>query len=288
MILPTIHPVDDENLPEFCQFLYDHLNSDRSVDEWVKSFRPVWQGAPPNHGYLIRDTENSVVGGIGAIYSTQLIQGKLEQFCNITSWCVIEQYRSQSMRLAMSLTSQKGYTITDFSPTRVVSDTLRFLKFKPLQEGATVFANLPSVNGILGGGSVLTAERDIELALRDNDLQIYKDHKNYPWLNHIILKSGDQYCHVIYKPMKLKSLSGAKIIYISNMTQFPSFIGLLTNHLLFTKFLSFTFVETRFLKCQPLISRRLTGYVPKNYLSDHIDETDVCYLYSETMCIDLN
>ena len=57
-----------------------------------------------------------------------MIRDPPERFCNITSWCVLQPYRSHSLRLAMALVSQPGYHFTDLSPTQLVAGTLRFLK----------------------------------------------------------------------------------------------------------------------------------------------------------------
>ena len=77
-----------------------------------------------NHGFAIRNTAGRMVGGIGAIYAERIIRGRPERFCNITSWCVLDEYRSHSMRLAMALVSQPGYHFTDLSPTTIVAGSL--------------------------------------------------------------------------------------------------------------------------------------------------------------------
>ena len=101
-----------------------------------------WCPSKPNNGFLIRH-EGRIVGGIGAIYAERLVRGRTERFCNITSWCVLDAFRAQSMRLAMALTGQPGFHFTDLTPTEVVSKTLQFLKFKPMNERQAIWPNLP-------------------------------------------------------------------------------------------------------------------------------------------------
>jgi hypothetical protein len=138
--LPTLEPIRDADLPEFCAFLVEHLSSERTPEQWAQAFRQDWGLDKPNNGFLIRD-QGKVVGGIGALYAQRLVRGQSERFCNITSWCVLEPYRAQSMRLAMAVVSQPGFHFTDLTPTEVVSKTLQFLKFKPMNERQAVWPN---------------------------------------------------------------------------------------------------------------------------------------------------
>ncbi len=102
----------------------------------------TWYPGKPNNGFLIRH-EGRIVGGIGAIYAERKVRGRLERFCNITSWCVLDEFRAQSMRLAIALTGQPGFHFTDLTPTEVVSRTLQFLKFRAMDERQAIWPNPP-------------------------------------------------------------------------------------------------------------------------------------------------
>ena len=108
MNLPALEPIRNEDVPEFCEFLAKNLNGARTPGAWAEAFRQQWCSAKPNNGFVIRH-EGRIVGGIGAIYAERLVCGRIERFCNITSWCVQDAFRSQSMRLAMALTGQPGF-----------------------------------------------------------------------------------------------------------------------------------------------------------------------------------
>src|SRR5882762_10257758 len=140
----TIEPITEQSLPEVAVLLHENLDRSRSPSSWIEALKTHWGGDRPNYGFLLR-SERQVVGAICAFYAQRTIAGCTENVCNITSWCVLDEFRSQSMRLAMSVIAQEGWHFTDFSPTSVVGGVLRFLKFKPLDDRQAVVLNLPLI-----------------------------------------------------------------------------------------------------------------------------------------------
>ena len=64
---------------------------------------------------MLRDGQR-VVGTLLALYSERLVEGRLERFCNLTSWCVLPDYRSRSISLLTALLRQHGYHFTVLTP----------------------------------------------------------------------------------------------------------------------------------------------------------------------------
>lgn len=283
---PTIEPIKDSDLLDFCRFLNINLSNQRSADEWANAFRQDWGIEKPNNGFMLRDN-GQIVGGIGAIYAQRLIHGKAELFCNITSWCVLDQYRSQSMRLAIALTSQQGFNFTDLTPTEVVSKTLQFLKFKPMNERQAVWPNLPWPFSLLSGVRVVHDPDAIEQSLSPEDAGPWRDHRHLPWLNHLAVGRPGDFCHVVYKKTYLKGLPGAFVLGFSNPEQFVKYRFDLGNSLLFNSGLIFTRVESRLLARVPRPSIELTGFRNKVFRSENLTEADMSNLYTEIVALDL-
>ena len=279
---PTIEPITGDTLPEFAVLLHAHLNGAFPVDTWIARLSANWCKERPNFGFLLRDA-GKVVGGIGAYYADRLIRGRPERFCNITSWCVLEAYRQQSMRLAMAIINQPGYHFTDFSPTVVVGGALKFLKFRPLDERQTVMLNLPWLPLC---GRVVASPAQIEQTLTGDALHVYRDHAKFAWLRHVLVGDADGWCHVIYKRRQYKALPSAHVMYLSDPQLFGRHWRRLSAHLLARGMVS-THVESRFLvgDCRPSGVR--SGFNPKLYLSATLAAADIDYLYSETMALDL-
>lgn len=280
---PTVEPITGDTLPEFAAFLHRHLGFDRSVEEWVVGLKPDWMQTPPNHGFLLRD-QGKIVGGIGALYADRKVDGEAVRTCNITSWCVMDAYRQQSMRLAMAVIGQAGYHFTDLSPTKVVGDTLRFLKFKSLDERQVVSLNLPLWP--MDGLRTVVRPEDIAECLKGDALRAYLDHCRYPWLRHVLVGREGSWCHVIYKRRDFKRMPASAILYASDKTLLASGWRRLARHLLAQGLIT-THIDYRFLGQRPWPSAVRSGFNQKVFLSERLRDDQIDYLYSESMALDL-
>jgi hypothetical protein len=282
MARPSIEPVTDEALDEIGAFLHQHLNSARSPEVWARDFRRSRRPETPNHGFCLRD-EGRLVGVIGALYGDRQRDGKPEQLCNITSWCVLPEYRQHSTRLAISILAQGDRTYTDFSPTKVVAATLKFLKFVELDERRAVSPNLPRW---FAGVRLHTRPDAIATHLNGDALRAFEHHRDLPWLRHLLLTHNGRACHVIYKPDRVKGWGAARVLHVSDPALYRRGAGRLALHWL-SRGLMFNVVELR-LVAEPLRPYLLqTGFTrkvvrPATGMSDNVD-----YLYSETLLFDL-
>jgi hypothetical protein len=286
MSLPTLEPIRDEDLSEFGRFLFENLSRERTAAEWAKAFTQDWYPGKPNNGFVIRD-KGRIVGGIGAIYAERTVHGRRERFCNITSWCVLDAFRAQSMRLAIAVTSQAGFHFTDLTPTEVVSKTLQFLKFKPMNERHAVWPNIPWPSLRRGGVRIVSDPAQIARFLAPEEVRTYRDHCHLPWLRHLAVGRADAWCYVVWKPTRLKRITGAMMIALSDAELFLRYRRVLGSHLLVHHGLSYTRVESRLLPRPPSLCVELSGYRNKVFKSDTLTAADMSNLYSELVALDL-
>jgi hypothetical protein len=286
MSLPALEPIRDEDVPGFCQFLCDNLSRDRSAEAWANAFTQDWCPSKPNNGFLIR-SEGRIVGGIGAIYAERMVRHRVERFCNITSWCVLDAFRAQSMRLAMAVTGQPGLHFTDLTPTEVVSKTLQFLKFKPMNERHAILPNVPWPFARFAGIRVASDPAQIASLLAPEDAKAYRDHRHLPWLRHLAVGRAGAWCHVVWKRTRLKGITGAMIIAASDPELFLRCRLALGNHLLVHHGLSYTRVESRLLPRLPTLHLELSGYRNKVFKSETLTAADMSNLYTELVALDL-
>lgn len=287
MAPPSLHPIRDVDLPEFCRFLNEHLSADRTPEAWAQAFLQDWCPDKPNNGFVIRH-EGRIVGGIGAIYAERRVRGRPERFCNITSWCVLDEFRTQSGRLAMAVVSQPGFHFTDLTPTEVVSKTLQFFKFKPMDERHLVWPNLPWPFAVAQGIRVVADPDRIAEVLADDDAKAFGDHRHLPWLHHLAVSRGGAWCHVVWRKTSLRNVTGAVVLACSDPELFLRCRPAVASHLLMRHGLPYTRMEARLLPRVPKPSVVLSGYRNKVYRSDTLTERDISNLYSELVALDLS
>ena len=105
-----VHPITDADLPEVGQFLGTHFPPDTAADEWAAAWRRSVNlpgSEAPNHGFLLR-AAGRVVGAYPAIYSTRVIEGRREQFCNLAVWYVSPEYRLHSLSMLQAILGAVG------------------------------------------------------------------------------------------------------------------------------------------------------------------------------------
>ncbi|EKD97580.1 MAG: hypothetical protein ACD_23C00852G0002 [uncultured bacterium] len=282
MAKPLIEPITEQTLPEFAAFLQANMPVSRTAQDWIVGLQENWSETRPNYGFLMRD-EGKIVGGIGAFYADRVIRGQNEKFCNITSWCVLDSHRKYSMQLAMNVVAQPGYHFTDFSPTKVVAGTLQFFKFKSMDEAVVVLPNLPLPSF---AGRVVMAPHQIERSLKGQMLKVWKDHAHFPWLQQVIVGKPEDWCHIIYKRGRFKGLPSSNLIYVSDAQAFNRYLPCLGGHFFWRGMMS-THVERRVLTEIPRLSAVRTGFNAKQFLSTSLAASDIDYLYSETVALDL-
>jgi hypothetical protein len=285
MPLPSLHPITDQDLAPFCHFLRANLNDRIPLDDWVAAFRRPWLDDKPNNGFLIRADDGDIVGGIGALYSGQPIDGRIERLCNITSWCVLEDYRAQSMRLAMAVVSQPGYHFTDLTPTDVVAGSLKFLKFKAMDPTVLLLPHRPWTGA--QGMTATDAPSALEQQLSGAALRSWQAHRDLPWLSHAMVGRDSDWCHVIYKTVLVKRMRCAKILGLSDPGLWLHGHGAFGRHLLMRRAMVGSWVEQRLLPRRPDGALTLEGYKSKMFRSDSLSEAQISNLYSELTALDL-
>lgn len=111
-----ICPITPSDVDRVAAFLHAELNGRLSPSTWAAAIQPAWQSASPNLGFMLVSADR-VLGVYVAFYSQRRVDGRVEKFCNLSAWCVLDAYRSHGLRLLKALLDQDGYTFTDLSPS---------------------------------------------------------------------------------------------------------------------------------------------------------------------------
>ena len=253
-----------------------------------KLFDYPWQRDENYCGLALKDGENTV-GFLGMIFSRRRINGKLEKFCNLSSWCVAEKYRSRAVSMLLPLLAMKEYTITDLTPAKNVYRIQNRLGFKDLEAKGRIL--LPFGRRLsLPEPSVTCVTHDpaeIEKKLQGEHLKIFNDHRIY-CCAHFLLIEKDRYCYVIYSKLKRKRIPYVHVHYFSDSDLFARAYRLIRNSILSHCGAYFILIDSRLVENLKLpFSFCLPYRAPKQYLSSTLEPGQIDNLYSELILLDL-
>lgn len=287
MVLGTdvgLAPISAADVGEVAAFLESNMESGVSADTWARALNPPWTYPQPNHGFMLRTDEGSVVGAYLAFYSERIIEGRSERFCNLAAWCVSEEHRAQGLRLLRKMLGQRGYHFTDLSPSGNVVALNQRLKFAVLDNTTAVVVNRPLAVS-RAGVRLITEPNEIESALNGRDREIYRDHRHTLAARHAVLVQGDRSCYILYRRDRRKRLPlFATILYVGDPDLFGDFNRYFFRHLLVRHGIPFTLVELRISGRRPRASILRQGR-PRMYRSTTLRPDQIDYLYSELTCV---
>jgi hypothetical protein len=278
-------PIRAADLADVGEFLHAHLNARLSAEEWARSVVPTWPVSSPNHGFLLRDDSagGRVVGAQLAFYSERVVEGAVQDFCNVGAWCVLEDYRSQGLRLLRAVLAQRQYHFTDLSPSGNVVALNRTLGFEPLDTTTALVPHHPVVRR--RGARVLADPAELGQVLRGEDLRIFEDHRGASATIHLALLEDMGHCYVVVRRDRRKNLPVfASLLHIGTPEVLRRNLPLLGHHLLTRHGLVCSLVEVRLLGSRPAGSVLLRSSRPKMFRSARhgsLPAASVDNLYSE-------
>lgn len=280
-----LQPITTSDVPDVARFLTEHLNQRVPAERWTRALSVPWDVEQPNHGFHLRTDGGDVVGAYLAYYSQQRVDGRLEQFCNLGAWCVVEGHRAQGTRLLTKLLAQEGYHFTDFSPSGNVVELNRRLKFVDLDTTTDLIANAPATPR--RGAARVTADPDVLLGtLSSDELAIYQDHRTAAAARHLLLHTPDEHCYVVFRRDARKRVRAfGSVLHVGNPDLFRAEVGRVGAHLLTSHGIPFTLVERRVAGGPVRRARTLPRARPKMFRSRSLAPEQVGYLYSELTCL---
>lgn len=280
-----VQPIQDDSVAAVAAFLHEHLNRRVTMSAWLSLLRPPWQFDAPNHGFQLV-TDSGIVGVYVAVYSERDIACESRRFCNLAAFCVLNEFRVDSLRLIRAILRQPGLEFTDLSSSGNVVALNERLGFVRLDTSTRISPNLPAF-----GRTGVTVTSDPTLvagALSGRDVAIYRDHQNAPASHHILITNEETYSYLIVRRDRRKGLplfatalyaGGDTSLLRRNWCQVGS-------HLLSQHGIPATLAERRTLGFTPRLGIDQASPRPKMYRSTHVAPDDIDYLYSELALLD--
>lgn len=275
-----IRPIQDDDAVAVATFLHQHLNPSVAVDVWRALLSPPWAADAPNHGFQLV-TDSGIVGAYVAVYSQREVDGVTRRLCNLAAFCVLPDFRADSLRLLRAMLRQPGFEFTDLSPSGNVVALNERLGFVHLDTSTRIAANLPALGR--RGVRVTSDPARVAGALRGRDVSVYRDHRDAPAARHILVTDGDSYAYLIVRRDRRKGLPlFATALYVGGdrgvLRRNWARVGA---HLLFKHGIPATLAERRTLGFAPRLGVDQAVPRPKMFRSEHLTADDIDYLYSE-------
>ena len=281
-----ITPIGEADLAAVGRFLNQNLNARIAPEAWVRSLTHPWCGTRPNFGFQAHDG-NRLVGVFCAIYSDQTLDGRREKFCNPHSWCMLDDYRSHSISLALHVLRQRGYHFTMLTPNPKVAEIFIHLGFRTLRDDVVVLPNLPSIKAVVGANVVTSDHERIASNVPEPVRADFAAHRGIPWLEFLAFGKDNDVCLVVYKRGRWKRMPCARIVDISDGAAFDRNMHLMQHHLLVHHGLLVSRVERRFLLRKPRLAFSQQRKQAKLFSSSTLNEAQIRDLYSELVALDI-
>lgn len=252
-------------------------------EDWKKIFVTRWQAPEDFCGYILLNDEQ-VKGYLGLLFSSRVVDDKIERFCNLTSWCVSDDSRAKSLSLLLEALKLKHFTFTNFTASPTVATISGKLGFKSFTVDQRVLLPVPHLVDRRFG-----CDFDLEVVrskLSENDLRIFDDHQGIN-CEHLLLRSDNGDCYVVLKKTVRKRLSFAKVHYLSNLDVFHECMERLIARICLRLRVFGVMVDERYIEGRPFRASVRYPHQQKAYFKStsiaHANRIDT--LYSEAVVL---
>ena len=281
--MPEIEKTKPEDFPAILPLLEEFDNASIKRSDWERIFAYDWSKDEPIVGFHLED-RGRVVGFLGGIFSKRLINGQLENLCNLTSWIVREEFRNHSLALLLEMLKIQDHTFTNFSAAPSVSKVMHKFGFRELESGFRIVTpsfRLFSFNrsrkiSIIGKIDYLRQR------LKGDLRRILDDHEGTS-LRPLLIEEERGQCLAFYKIVKRRrNIRAAYFLSASNCSILNDQIDNVMKWILLKHALLFLIIDERFVETNRLKTAK-SGRMPVSMLfkSDCLQPSDIDYLYSE-------
>ena len=271
----------DADLEGVCAFLSANMHRGLNAEVYRAAFNYPWRPADTPFGFVLLH-DDQIVGFIGCIWADRVINGSIHRFCNLSNWCVLSQFRRQSLDLFFAILRSRNVTFTDLSPIPEIEKLLVGLRFQVVN--LRKWFTIPGLHllGTLQKTRIIANLEKIPDYLDPQDLKIFRDHQNIGCL-HTVLADGHGVGYVVSRKRKRKNLIFSEILYTSDRAMLRR---------------NFERVKLSILRrdrtCILAVDEHIYGDRPRGFLSYHRPEYfrsatlqpfQIDHLYSETALI---
>jgi hypothetical protein len=185
----------------------------------------------PKYGYLLASA-NCVVGVILLIYSRQAEAGREAIRCNLSSWCVDEEFRGYAVVLHATAVKRREVTYVNVSPAPHTRRAIEAVRFNRFCEGQMAFAPILSPRRPAARVTAFAPDAPEAALLSQSERQILADHAALGCRSLICVENGVAYPFVLQRRAAFhRLLPCQQLIYCRGMDEFVRFAGAIGRYL---------------------------------------------------------
>src|SRR5688572_1768017 len=212
--MPSIRKATPNDF-EYVYPLFSGFHEPRpSKEEFKQLFIPRWGSDESYVGFILEENDQAV-GYLGTLFSVREINGRKEKFCNLYTWIIKEEFRTEGLPLLFQVLKMKDVTVTNFTGNRVAPILTKF-GFKPIDTTLKILLPLPTLSD---GCELVFDPARIAPLLDIHDRRVFEDHRGfkYPF---VLIKASDGLSLISFKKVKRKYLPVLELHYLSERAVF--------------------------------------------------------------------
>ena len=274
-----LQQVSDTDIEDVTLFLEENMKRGIRAKEFRTIFEYPWLATKPTLGYLLR-AENKVVGFAGGFFAERMIGGRVEKFCNLTNWCVLPEYRTQSLSLISGIINRREYTITQLTPIPSVEALFWAMRYRLLNEFKLFSLPLAHCWTLLRRPKFLYGHSDERFGayITEDERKAVVNHEG-TGCKHLVLGDGKDVCCLVWKRRKKKGVAFSEILYVRNAQLLLRHFERVKLHIMASDLVGLVAVDERLLGCRPRFVMRYRRV--SLYKSDRLEPEQIDNLYSE-------
>lgn len=216
-------PVRPTEFERIHDSLLVRLNPSIPQERWRRLFDWGWANPEDHTGFALVDDGGSFVGFVATIYSERSVRGRVERFCNLSSWIVLDGYRSSGVGLIMPVLRRTDLTVTNLTSIPAVNRMFRSLGFQTLETHTRVcfpISGMTRVNRGSGGFEIVEepSMRDPTLPDRIRGDLAALTGRCLHWL----VRSKEGPCHLAFTLSRRRRLPTIRLHHVSDPSVFAA------------------------------------------------------------------
>src|SRR5579871_1345342 len=165
------------DIDPICSFLALNMERGITASQYRRIFFYPWRPEGAHLGLLL-EAKGKVVGFFGGIWSDRIIEGEPHRVCNLTNWCVLPAFRTQSLPLFFSMLSKKDCLYTDLSPIPIAEKLLQKCNFRMITKYKQFTAPFVHLPGLLRSLHTTVKTEGLEMDLTEPEMEIWRSHQS--------------------------------------------------------------------------------------------------------------